>query len=304
VAVAGTACIAAAVAAWLIVGAVGGQSRRSSPHVATTGTRRPASVAPGPAPGPGAELPAVVPRARAALAADIGLAERIIARRSSLPRDLAAAGLFEEMATGALEGERPAARRATLSLLSPQARAGMQVDLAAAAALSSLGERRRRLPPWRIIAPPSPAQLLGYFRAGQSRYRVPWEYLAAIELIETRFGRIRGPSSAGAQGPMQFLPATWASYGHGSIDNPRDAILAAARYLAANGAPADMADALYHYNNSRSYVAAVRAYATRMQRTPRAYDGYYYWQVIYSYAGRTVILPVGFPRVRPVPVGP
>jgi Transglycosylase SLT domain len=295
VAVAGTVCIAAAVAAWLIVG--GDRPGRPHPRTTTTAAR------PGPPRTPAA-VPAVVPRGRGQLAADIGLAEQVIAHRSSLPRDLAAAGLFEEMATGALEGQSPAARRATLSLLTPQARAGMQVDLAAAAALSSLAERRRRLPPWRIIAPPPPAQLLGYFRAGQSRYRVPWEYLAAIELIETRFGRIRGPSSAGAQGPMQFLPATWASYGHGSIDNPRDAILAAARYLAANGAPGDMADALYHYNNSRSYVAAVRAYATRMQRAPRAYDGYYYWQVIYSYAGHTVILPVGFPRVRPVPVGP
>jgi hypothetical protein len=64
-----------------------------------------------------------------------------------------------------------------------------------------------------------------------------------------------------------------------------------------------MAGALYHYNNSQGYVAAVRAYATRMQRSPGAYVGYYYWQVIYSYSGRTVILPVGFPRVKPVPPG-
>jgi hypothetical protein len=232
------------------------------------------------------------------------MAEHVIARRSSTPRELAGAGLFEEVATGELRRAGAGARRATLALLSPPARASMQADLAAAAALAGLGERRRRLPPWRIIAPPAPAVLLGYFRAGQSRYRVPWQYLAAIELIETRFGRIRGPSSAGAQGPMQFLPATWTTYGHGSIDDPREAILAAARYLAANGAPGDMAGALYRYNNSRSYVAAVGDYARRMERSPRAYDGYYYWQVIYSYSGRTVILPVGFPRVRPVPLGP
>jgi Transglycosylase SLT domain len=292
-------CAATAVAAWLIVGGAGGQSR---PHVHTVAIG--AGHRPSLAQAPSTMLPAVVPHRSGELAADLARAEQVIARRSSSPRALAAAGLFEELATGALEGQTATARRATLALLSPQARASMQVDLAAAAALSGLAEHRRRLPPWQIIAPPPPPRLLGYFRAAQARYHVPWQYLAAIELVETTFGRIRGPSSAGAQGPMQFVPATWATYGRGSIDNPRDAILAAARYLAANGAPGDMADALYHYNNSRSYVAAVRDYATRMQRSPRAYDGYYYWQVIYSYAGHTVILPVGFPRVRPVPVGP
>jgi hypothetical protein len=92
-------------------------------------------------------------------------------------------------------------------------------------------------------------------------------------------------------------------YGRGSIDDPRAAILAAAHYLAANGAPGHMDTALYHYNNSAAYVAAVRGYAQRMQRDPRAFLGYYEWQVIYTYAGRTVILPVGFPRARPVPPG-
>lgn len=101
---------------------------------------------------------------------------------------------------------------------------------------------------------------------------------------------------------MQFMPATWAHYGHGSIDDPRAAIFAAARFLAANGAPADMADALFHYNNSRAYVAAVRDYAQRMQRDPPAYQAYYGWQVIFAYDHRTVLLPVGFPAARPVPL--
>jgi membrane-bound lytic murein transglycosylase B len=142
--------------------------------------------------------------------------------------------------------------------------------------------------------------LLSYFRAAQRRFGVPWQYLAAIEFIETKFGRVHGLSSAGAQGPMQFLPSTWALYGTGNIDNPRDAILSAARYLVANGAPADMANALYHYNNSFDYVHAVQDYAARMTADARAYYGYYYWQVLYSRAGGTVILPVGYPRVRPV----
>ena len=100
---------------------------------------------------------------------------------------------------------------------------------------------------------------------------------------------------------MQFLPSTWTQYGRGSIDDPRAAILAAARLLVANGAPGDMAGALFHYNHSRGYVAAVLAYARQMRRDPRAYYGYYNWQVIFAYDHRTVLLPVGFPRRRPIP---
>ena len=165
-----------------------------------------------------------------------------------------------------------------------------------------MAERRTRLPPWRIVAPPPAPTLLGLFRTAQARFGVPWSYLAAIDLVETRFGRIRGPSSAGAQGPMQFLPATWARYGHGSIDNPRAAVLAAARLLVANGAPADMAGALRHYNDSQGYVAAVTDYARHMARDPRAYYGYETWQVIYAYDHRTVILPIGFPATGAAPL--
>ena len=198
-----------------------------------------------------------------------------------------------------LAGDR---RRATLALTDPRARASVRTDLAAAAALAGLGEHRTLLPPWRIIAPPPAPTLLALFRTAQARFGVPWPCLAAIELVETRFGRIRGPSSAGAPGPMQFLPATWARYGHGSIDSPRPAILAAARLLAANGAPADMAGALRHYNDSQGYVIAVTDYARHMARDPRAYYSYETWQVIYTYDHRTVILPVGFPATRAAPL--
>jgi membrane-bound lytic murein transglycosylase B len=98
---------------------------------------------------------------------------------------------------------------------------------------------------------------------------------------------------------MQFLPSTWSTYGRGNIDNPRDAILGAARFLVANGARDDIAGALYHYNNSDDYVTAVQDYAQRMRADPRAYAGYYNWQVIYARVDGAFLLPVGYPRVRP-----
>jgi membrane-bound lytic murein transglycosylase B len=261
----------------------------------------------------GSSSPAAVPRPVATsaaapgrltvsrdLAARINRAQAIIDDTGSPGAELAGAGRLQQLATRVLAGERVPMRRATLARLSKPAGAVMRTNLEAAAALSGLTVRRKRFPPWKIVQPPPARTLLHYFRAAQARFGVPWQDLAAIELIETDYGRIRGPSLAGAQGPMQFMPATWARYGSGSIDNQRDAILSAARYLAANGAPGDMADALYHYNNSTRYVHAVEDYARRIRADPRAYYGYYYWQVLFPHAGGTVILPAGYPRVRPV----
>jgi membrane-bound lytic murein transglycosylase B len=141
--------------------------------------------------------------------------------------------------------------------------------------------------------------LLGYFRSAGADYRIPWTYLAAIELVETRMGRIHGLSPAGAQGPMQFMPATWAEYGKGSIDHQRNAITAAARFLAANGGRRRIGDALFHYNPSDSYVTAVKSYAREMRRDGRAFYGYYWWRVLYRTVRGTYLLPVGYPRVKP-----
>jgi membrane-bound lytic murein transglycosylase B len=82
-----------------------------------------------------------------------------------------------------------------------------------------------------------------------------------------------GPPAAGARGPMQFLPATWRAYGMGGdIDDPHDAILAAANYL-------HRAGDLYAYNHSAAYVHAVRRLAARMRADERTFLTYYAWQV-------------------------
>ena len=157
------------------------------------------------------------------------------------------------------------------------------------------------MPPWRIIAPQSPDQLYAHYRRAQARTGVPWTYLAAINLVETRMGRIRGRSTAGARGPMQFIPATWARYGAGGdVNDPRDAILGAARLLRDHGAPDHMARALYHYNPSERYVRAVRTYAETMRRSSWTYRGYWHWRVFYSHTRGTYLLANGYPRTRPL----
>jgi membrane-bound lytic murein transglycosylase B len=153
-----------------------------------------------------------------------------------------------------------------------------------------------RLPAWHIVAPAPAAELLADYHEAERQSGVPWSYLAAINLVETRMGRIRGDSSAGAQGPMQFLPSTWAAYGNGGdIQRDRDAILAAGRYLRANGGPADMASALAHYDHSAHYVRAVTLYAQQLAADPQAFRGYYHWQVFYRLVTGDVLLPEGWP---------
>ena len=129
--------------------------------------------------------------------------------------------------------------------------------------------------------PPLPAgTLLGYFQRAGRRFGISWHVLAAVMLVETRFGRVKSSSSAGAQGPMQFLPATWKAYGlGGDIHDPRDAVMGAANYLHASGAPGDYARALHAYNPDRRYVDAVLRHARQIRRDPRAFYAYYNWQV-------------------------
>lgn len=170
--------------------------------------------------------------------------------------------------------------------------------------LTAMSKRLRdTLPAWRIVPPPPADELLGYYREAQAASGVGWNYLAAINLIETGFGRVAGVSTAGAQGPMQFLPSTFAAYGAGGdILSPRDSIMAAGRYLAANGFADNRDYALYRYNNSNQYVQAVNDYAAVLAADPAALAGYHRWDVYYNTTAGDVLLPIGYSATSSIPV--
>jgi hypothetical protein len=109
-----------------------------------------------------------------------------------------------------------------------------------------------------------PPFLLPIYQAAGVQYGIRWEVLAAINEIETDYGRNLNVSSAGAVGWMQFMPATWEMYGtdanhDGRRDpyNPVDAIFASARYLKAAGGEADINKAIFAYNHADWYVDSV-----------------------------------------------
>lgn len=192
---------------------------------------------------------------------------------------------------------RPELRDPVFAMIPADLRAAADLNLAASADLWLFGPvHTTALPEWRIVPPAPIDDLLSYYVEAEAETGVPWSYLAAINLVETRMGRICGDSYAGAQGPMQFMPATWDAYGRGDVNDPHDAILAAGRYLSAAGAPAMMSKAIWAYNHDDDYVDAVRKYAQVIQADPRAFRGYYGWQVYVITANGVIQLPVGYPQ--------
>ena len=171
-------------------------------------------------------------------------------------------------------------------------------------AMHRAGSRPAVLPAWRII-PPEPAEaLIGYYKKAAASTGVPWEVLAAVNLVESGMGRIDGVSVAHAQGPMQFLPTTWSEpgIGKGNIRDPHDAIQAAARYLVRRGGLKDIRKGLWGYNNSNNYGIAVLTYASLIKEDPRAYVGLYNWDIHFSSAAGDIWLPVGYNQPRPIAV--
>jgi hypothetical protein len=269
---------------------------------ATTTTPAPSTTAvpttPAPTTTTTAAGPPVAADSPAGLAAQITEVERSIRNPSTPDAVLARAGHTQQLAYRRLAA-RTEWQAEVLTLLPPDIGPVVDANLQAATDLTrqasadaaANGGGTTELPDWRIVTPPPPAELLAEYRSAEAATGAPWEFLAAIHFVETRMGRIRGNSVAGAQGPMQFIPTTWDIYGEGGdINNTHDAIHAAARMLANNGAPSNMATALYSYNPSNRYVRAVSIYAEQIRNDERAYLGYYHWQVYFG----SRLLPEGF----------
>lgn len=121
-----------------------------------------------------------------------------------------------------------------------------------------------------------PSDYLSLYREAGKEHGIPWTILAGIGRVETNHGRLdadgvtSGTNFAGAAGPMQFLLSTWEAYGvdangdgRKDVYDPEDAVPAAARYLEAHGAPADLHAAIFAYNHAWWYVDMVLDWASR-----------------------------------------
>lgn len=235
------------------------------------------------APGPRASIP----REPAALAqtlvetkTELGRAVDawVAAGDSRPPSEVTLDALYDQRIELLLAG-RPGLASATLRLVPAAIARQVQTNLTAKRNLWRLTPttHRRR---FRTGPALPPATLLRYYREAEHRFGVRWSVLAAVNFVESAFNKLRNNSATGAQGPMQFMPATWRAYGlGGNVHDPHDAVLGAANYLHANGAPRDNRRALLRYNPSALYVDAVIRYAREIRNNRRAFYEYYARQV-------------------------
>jgi membrane-bound lytic murein transglycosylase B len=234
-------------------------------------------------PPPNAPLPTTPRSAARALTDTAGSLRQAIdawrgSGRSQVPDDVTLDALYEQRLLRLLSRNKQLAGR-TLRLL-PTKLAGFARDVVVAHR-----ELVRLTPPLRTrtvhVGPAAPAaDLLGWYHEAEHRFGVAWRVLAAVNFVESAFGKLRSASAAGAQGPMQFTRSSWRKYGlGGNVRDPHDAILGAANYLRAAGARRNIRRALYAYNPSQLYVDAVLRYARRIGVDIHAYYTFYSWQV-------------------------
>jgi hypothetical protein len=238
-----------------------------------------------------------------ALAAQVTKAERTLRDPTTSPEEAEKTGAFQQLLYRRLSAHPEWNSPFFAALESDVApMAGNNVAAFLAFQRPPHGPASDTLPAWRIVAPLPADQLLAYYHEAEAATGVPWYYLASINLVETRMGRINGLSTAGAQGPMQFLPSTWAACCTGDIEDAHDAIIGAATYLKMSGAPDDMDKAILAYNHDTRYLDAIKAYAANMAADERAYFGYHAWEVFYASSAGSFHLPVGYEEPAPVPV--
>ncbi len=279
----------------------------ASPDEHTIAPTAAASTAPSPVAEAVTSTSAPASLTAASLAAELSAIESALRAPGATADELTEIGQRQQLAYRAVN-RHPEWHAELIDLVAPEAAAPLNFHLAARAAQTAHAATRPptdpaiTLPAWTIVEPLPIDELFGYYREAQAATGVPWEYLAAIHFQETRMGRIVGVSSAGAVGPMQFLPTTWAECCEGDPTIARDAIMGAARYLTLRGAPGDMQAALYGYNPNNGYVGAVTAYAQAMQADEGAYLGFHGWQVFYGTSEGTVRLPVGYSAIAPIDV--
>jgi soluble lytic murein transglycosylase-like protein len=252
------------------------------------------TAAPSPTPPPPAlpEPDARLPSGPRALAGELGSTRRQLhsaidrwrsegaPASGGAPEDVELLAIRQQRIYRLLGGARRLSRR-VIAALPADLRAEARDNVLARRELGQIESVRRGPPPKIAIGAAQPADMLRrHYRRAWRRFEVGPPLLAAVNFVESAFGRLRNRSISGARGPMQFMPATWAAYGlGGDVRDPRDAILGAANYLHANGAPADETRALFRYNPSAAYVAAISRYARRIRADWRAYYAYYAWAV-------------------------
>ncbi|OBH52476.1 lytic transglycosylase [Mycobacterium mantenii] len=237
----------------------------------------------------------------AQLADDLVADERAL-RDPGTPEPALTAAAHREQAAYRAIGRHPQWDATTRPRIPPELADVYDRNVDARRQLTALTQVRATLPAWRI-EPPAPAdELMNYYHQAEAESGVGWNYLAAINFVESRFGSIVGASTAGAQGPMQFLPSTFAGYGQGGdIHSPHDSILAAGRYLAANGFANDRDHAIYGYNHSNEYVRAVDQYAALIAADPATFAAFYRWDVYCLTTAGDVLLPIGYDASSPIP---